>query len=257
MGINLVVFFAQIVNLFVLVWLLKKFLYRPIINAVEKRQSEITNKVNKAKEEYALAEKEHKALSEKLQHFEKHKKTKFDETEKEIEDFKAHQLSLVKKQIQQIKQKMQNDLNRQTASLHTQIRETFADNFVNLTQKMMRELSSETAFSSSMTLFQKQLKNLSKQDIKKIKSAYEKQNIISIYSSETLTQKMQEELALFLSKTFQWDLPLKMRFETDKNLILGLEMMVGNHSTEWHLKSYLDEYQDKLNTALSKMIVKG
>ena len=57
MGINWVVFFAQIVNLFVLVWLLKKFLYRPIINAVEKRQAEIICKVNKAKEEYALDEK--------------------------------------------------------------------------------------------------------------------------------------------------------------------------------------------------------
>ena len=49
MGIDWVTFFAQIVNLIVLVLLLKKFLYRPILNAVDKRQAEILNRVNGAK----------------------------------------------------------------------------------------------------------------------------------------------------------------------------------------------------------------
>ena len=38
MGFDLVTFVAQIVNLFVLVWLLKRFLYRPILEVIEKRQ---------------------------------------------------------------------------------------------------------------------------------------------------------------------------------------------------------------------------
>ena len=256
MGINWVVFFAQIVNLFVLVWLLKKFLYRPILNAVEKRQAEIIGKVNKAKEEYALAEKEHKQLAKKLKNFEATKKKKFDEVAGEIDAFKAHQMSLIKDEAQKLRQKMQADLNRQTEALHTQIREIFAHNFVSLSQKMMSELSGETAFLSSLSLFQKQLASLSKTDIKKIKSSYEKQNIISISSSETLSKKTQTELAKFLSETFDWPLPLKMRFETNKELILGLEMTVGNHSAEWHLKSYLDEYQTKLNATLNNIIVK-
>lgn len=256
MGINWVVFFAQIVNLFVLVWLLKKFLYRPIINAVEQRQAEITSKVNKAKEEYALAEAEHKQLAKKLKNFETTKKKKFDEVAKEIEAFKSHQMSLIKDETHKLRQKMQADLDRQVQSLHTQIADVFAGNFIALSQKMMGELSGETAFENSFSLFQKQLKSLSKTDIKKIKSSYAKQNIISISSSETLSKKMQQELALFLSDTFDWTLPLKMRFETDKNLILGLEMTVGNHSAEWHLKAYLDEYQEKLNTQLSSLIVK-
>ena len=256
MGINWVVFFAQIVNLFVLVWLLKKFLYRPIINAVEKRQAEIIGKVNKAKEEYALAEKDHKELAKKLKNFEATKKKEFDKASKEIEEFKTHQMTLIKEEAHKLRQKMQEDLNRQVDSLHTQIRETLADNFVVLAKKMMHELSSESAFCGSLALFQKRLTALSKTDINKIKKSYEKQNIVSISSSETLSKKMQEELAKFLSKTFDWPLPLKMRFETDKNLILGFEMTIGDQSVEWNLKSYLDEYQTKLNTSLSQMIVK-
>lgn len=256
MGINWVVFLAQIVNLFVLVWLLKKFLYMPIVNAVEKRQAEITNKVNRAKQEYDLAEAEHKQLSEKLKNFELNKKKKFDEASQEIEDFKGHQMDLIKDEVNQLRQKMQDNLDRQVQSAHTQIRDLFANNFIALSQKMMSELSGESAFSGSISLFKKQLKSLSKTDTKKIKTSYEKQNIISISSSETLSKKAQEDLAVFLSKTFDWTLPLKMRFETNKELILGLEMSVGNHTAEWHLKAYLDEYQMKLNTSLSNIIVK-
>ena len=165
-------------------------------------------------------------------------------------------MSLIKDEAHKLRQKMQADLDRQVQSLHTQIRELFADNFVTLSQKMISELSGETAFAGSLALFQKQLSNLSKTDIKKIKTSYEKQNIIFISSSETLSKKMQKDLAIFLSNTFDWPLPLKMRFETDHNLLLGIEMTVGNHSAEWHLKAYLDEYQNKLNTKLSHMIVK-
>ena len=155
MGINWVVFFAQIVNLFVLVWLLKRFLYRPIINAVEKRQADIIGQVNKAKEEYALAENERKKLASQMVAFEKTKKKRFDELSEEIEAYKTAQITDVNTLAQKERQKRQNELNRQVEMLHTQIRDLLADNFVALSQKIMGELSGQTPFEQSLALFQK------------------------------------------------------------------------------------------------------
>ena len=45
MDIDKITFVAQIVNLIVLIWLLKRFLYKPIIQAVDKRQSAILKKL--------------------------------------------------------------------------------------------------------------------------------------------------------------------------------------------------------------------
>ena len=90
-----------------------------------------------------------------------------DKAAKEIEEFKTHQMTLIKEEAHKLRQKMQEDLNRQVDSLHTQIRETLADNFVVLAKKMMHELSSESAFCGSLSLFQKRLTTLSKTDIKK------------------------------------------------------------------------------------------
>lgn len=256
MGINWVVFFAQIVNLFVLVWLLKKFLYHPIINAVEKRQAEIISRVTKANEEYTLAESERKKLTQKINEFEKTKKKRFDQVSEEIETYKEAQMNAVKLQAQKERQKHQNELNRQVEMLHTQIRDLLADNFVALSQKIMGELSGQTPFEQSLILFQKNILNLSKNEIKKIKDAYKKQSIVSINSSETLSEKTKENLGRFLSKTFDWETPVKMKFEEDKSLMLGLEMSIGDIIVQWHLKTFLDDYQEKLNHSLMSMIVK-
>ena len=60
MGFDLVTFIAQIVNLFVLVWLLKRFLYRPILEVIEKRQQEIRNKLQAAEDMRIESQKERK-----------------------------------------------------------------------------------------------------------------------------------------------------------------------------------------------------
>lgn len=256
MGINWVTFFAQIVNLFVLIWLLKRFLYRPILQAVEKRQAEIMNKVNRAKEEYDLAEAEHKKLLKKQADFDAQKQQKFDEVLQETENLKNKWLSEIQNEAQKMRQKMQDDLNRQAINLHTQIRDMMADNFVTISKKIASQIAGMDCIEHSIDLFQKKVSGISKTDAKKIKSAYQKIGIISISSSETLTETTQKKLAQFLSETFDWELPLKMKFETDTDLILGLEMTVGDICIQWHLKEYLDEYQTNLNTALAGLIVK-
>lgn len=256
MGINWVTFFAQIVNLFVLVWLLKKFLYRPILDAVEKRQAEIRHKINKAAEEQALAEQAHQDLIKQQTLFNSQKAKKFDEATQEIDTYRQTQVEEIKNQTARMRQKMQADLDRETKQIQLQIRDMMADNFVALSKKIMADLSGETPFEQSLNLFKKQIKALSKTDIKKVKLSYEKQNIIYITSSDDLTKKLRESLAAFLSETFDWPLPLKMRFEKDDSLVLGFEMVIGDISVEWNLKNYLDEYQSNLNDTLAGLIVK-
>ena len=50
MGFNLTTFLAQIVNLFLLIWLLKRFLYRPVLAIIEKRQHQIKQNMQEAEE---------------------------------------------------------------------------------------------------------------------------------------------------------------------------------------------------------------
>ena len=48
---------AQIVNFLILIWLLKKFLFRPVQNVMKKRENEITSRLEEARNRLNEAEK--------------------------------------------------------------------------------------------------------------------------------------------------------------------------------------------------------
>lgn len=254
MGINWVTFFAQIVNLFILVWLLKKFLYLPILNAVNKRQAEIIGRVEKARQEQAMAEQEHKKLLQRQAEFEDEKQKLYDETTKEVEAYKTQQITQLNQEKQSQLQKMQNDLSKENETLQLQIRNLLVDNFIALSRKIMGELSGSTPLEQTLSLFEKKISNLPKKSKKDIVKFYKKQNIINIISSDDLTEKMEERLMLFLKKELGITENLNIHFEKDTTLLLGLEMVIGDISLEWNLKTFMDEYHTNLNKTLSTII---
>ena len=48
MSIDWITVAAQIANFLVLVWLLKRFLYRPILDGIDAREAEIANRMQEA-----------------------------------------------------------------------------------------------------------------------------------------------------------------------------------------------------------------
>lgn len=254
MGINWVTFFAQIVNLFVLVWLLKKFLYRPILNAVDKRQSEILGRVDKARQEQKLAEEEHQKLLQKQADFDTQKQKLYDDTSKEVEAYKAKSFEQIESEKQKMREKMQRDLIRENEAIQLEIRNLLADNFIALSRKILSELSGATPLEQTINLFKNKVSALSKIQKEKIKKFYLKQNNVRIISSDDLSDKEKDELINFLKSELDTKENPKVFFEKDTSLILGIEMVIGDVSLEWNLKNYLEEYRANLNKTLSTII---
>ncbi len=256
MGFSWVTFIAQIVNLFVLVWLLKRFLYHPIVSTIEKRQAYIENKVKKAEEAARVALNEQKVWEEKQAAFDAERQKKLDTVFQEIERARKEQESIVHQEVAERRQQLQNNLNRETATLQLEIRDLIATRFLELSHKIMQDLSGLSPIEQAVLMFQKKINNLTKTDKKEIKNITKKQNDILISLSDTLSKKAEQNLVVFIQKAF--GLTEDVRIRTDKNpdLVLGVEMSVGDRLIEWNLKSYLDTFEENLNTALAGLIVK-
>ena len=255
MGFSWSTFFAQIINLFVLVWLMKKFLYQPIIDVITKRQTYIENKVKKADEAVSNAQKQEKKLAEQAKKWDKEKQKRLDLLSDEIANLKKQQEDFVHEEIDALRQKMQNDLNRETASLQLEIRDLMIKNFLELSQKAITDLSGLAPMEQAIGLFRKKFDLLKKEEISYIKKSIKNQGIVKIYSSYALTKKEQENLTAFIGQKLKLNSEINFHFETNPDLILGLEMIVGEVILEWNLKTYLDNFEGNLNTALSNLIV--
>ena len=253
MGFSWVTFFAQIINLFLLVWLLKKFLYHPILTAIEKRQAYIEDKVKKADEAVKSAQKQEAKLQKQAQVWEKEKQKRLDEVDFELESYRRRQMEQIDRQAADLRQKMQDSLNRESASLQVEIRDMMAGNFLNLSQKVLKDISGLSPMEQAISLFQQKIKALTKTEIKALSDVLKKKKQIIVSSSATLMEKEKKHLSLFLKERFGVS---DILFQVQPDLILGIEAVIGETVLEWNLKSYLDSFEGNLNAALAGLVVK-
>ena len=253
MGFDPVTFVAQIVNLFVLVWLLKRFLYRPILEVIEKRQQEIRNKVQAAEDVRLQSEKERKKWEKEKSDYETEHQKELSQISQELEEKRKEGLAEIKSSLQRQRLKMQNDLLAEMAALHTDIGHFIATDFVHLAGIALKELSNCCPLDQALNLFLKKIVTLDKYDIKKINIIIQKQNLIFINSSETLSKKQTDNITKILKKSFHLPKKCKIKFNVVPELILGLEMRTGDISLDWNLKAYLDILNANLDATMANL----
>ena len=256
MGFSWVTFIAQIVNLFVLVWLLKRFLYQPIVDTIAKRQSYIEGKVKNAEEAAIAAQKEQHIWEKKQADFDAERQARLDEVLAEIDRLKKEQEETIRREVNIRKEKMQADLNRETASLQLEIRNLMARHFLDLSRKVMVDLSGLSPIEQAILLFRKKMEKMTAQEKKKIKTIVSKQTDIVISLSDKLSKKAEAELILFIRNTLGIGDQAAIRIQIEPDLILGVEMVAGDIAVEWNLKAYLESFEQNLNTALAGLIIK-
>ena len=254
MGFDLVTFVAQIVNLFVLVWLLKRFLYRPILKVIEKRQQEIRDKIKTAEDMRLQSEKERKKWEKEMSDYETEHQKELNKITLELDEKRKEGLAEIKSFLQKQRLKMQNDLLAEMAALQTDIGHFIATDFIQLANQALHELSNCCPLDQAIRLFLNELKNLGKNDINSINFILEKQYVIFINSSNKLTQNQKDEITKLIQKIFDLSPKHKIKFNEVSELILGLEMRIGDISVAWNLKSYLDTLNANLDATLANFV---
>ena len=132
LGINGKILLAQVVNFFLLLWILKRFLYNPLLGVIEKREKRIKKGLNGAKQvEERLKEieemekkrmekaqeKANKLLEEAHKQAEENRKNLLVQAKKEIDKWKQQ----AKDQIIKERDEIKGEVKRETASLIIQV----------------------------------------------------------------------------------------------------------------------------------------
>ena len=253
MGFSWTTFLAQIVNLFVLVWLMKRFLYGPIVTVIAKRQAYIEGKVKNAEAAEKAAQKQQAALEKQARQWNADHQKRLEAVYAEIADLRREQTDRVHLEAASLRQKMQDDLNRETASLRLEIRNMMAQNFLTLSHKVLADFSGLTPMAQVLDLFRKKVTDLSAKERQGFRQQASSRGRLVITTSAKLNAATEKSLRSFLVQQFEQD---NMVFSVDPDLILGIEVGIGDTVLAWSLKDYLDTLEGNLNAALAGLIVK-
>jgi len=256
MQIDWVTVAAQIVNFLVLVWLLKRFLYGPIVRAMQRREQHIADRLGEADEKLQAAEEKAKAYEAKERELEGKREDLLRQARQEAEDYRKELRAEVEKEVEQERRQRREQLERERRDLVRELRRQVAEQFEALARRALQDLADRDLEAQIAEVFARQVADLDAEvrgDIAEAAGADDGR--LAIYTAFDLPEPARERVREALQSAFGTH--LEVEFSTDESLACGIELRAAGHSVLWSLDSYLEIFERRFAENLDEMAAQG
>lgn len=247
MQIDWFTFAAQLINFVILLGLLSKFLYRPIINAMDAREKRISDRLKEARTEREEAENEKKLYESKKLSLEKKEDELLQKAKEEVAEQRKAWLHEARTKVEQTQKEWKEAIERERDAFIQQFKEEAGKQTMDMARKIMRDLANADLESQAIKHFLSQLheRTASEQDLmlNEIKKADQP---LIIKSGFELPSKYRKEIEQELQRLTNGS--IKHEYEVDENLGFGIEMHTDGWKIAWSLQSYLDELENRIRS---------
>jgi len=237
---------AQIINFLILMWLLKRYLYKPILKAIAAREALISGQLADASIREAKAKEEQEDFQKKNEAFEQQKAELMDTAKKQAEEARQKLLQAAGAEADALRAKNQEALKNDEQNMNQDIlrrtkREVFA-----IAAKALRDLADASLEERMVGAFLKQLHNLTDEDKQTLSSAAPPALITSALAlpqaqRDILKAAMRESLGIHTDS---------LRFATAPELVSGIELSVGGNKLDWSIAEYLATLEKNVDEQL-------
>jgi F-type H+-transporting ATPase subunit b len=242
---------AQALNFIILVWLLKRFLYKPILNAVDAREKRIAAELADADAKRAEAEKERDEFQRKNDEFDQQRAALLSKATDEAKAERGRLLDEARKAADTLSAKRQEALRSDANSLNQAIRRRTQKEVFAIAQKALTDLATTSLEERMTEVFTQRLRSMddeAKKGLgKALKTASEPALVRSAFdlppAQRALIQKAVKE-------SFRSE--VHVRFETAPDLISGIELTTNGQKIAWSIADYLGSLEKSVGELLKE-----
>ena len=245
MEINWFTVIAQIINFLILVWLLKRFLYKPVLNAIDEREKKITAQLSDAEAKKASAQKERDEFEQKNQSFDKECASKMTQAHEAANTEKQRLFEEIRNESNVLRSKYEESLQQQKKDMTEVIKRKTKNEVFAITGKALSDLADENLEDQIVKVFIKKMQDLKDEDRSAFKMAFNnnEQKII-IKSTFGLTSSSKAELGKVIEKLIGQ--ASNVQYQVDSELISGIEINSESYSLSWNIEAYLNSLKENL-----------
>jgi F-type H+-transporting ATPase subunit b len=230
---------AQLVNFLILVWLLKRFLYQPVLKALDEREKKIASELQNASAVQEEAEKTRAQWQQKNEAFEKERLVMRQQTEKEAAENKHHLFDDARKESDALRVRLQESLRTEQNNLQEEFIRRISAEVFSIAGHVLEELANVALEEKIVVVFCEHLQNIGKSDVAEMTAHFVDRNSSPlIRTAFTLTPEQRDKIQKTIEKVFSIDVAIA--FETTSELLCGIELSMNGHSLSWNIKAYLD-----------------
>ena len=251
MKINWFTVIAQLVNFLILVWLMKRYLYKPILSAIDEREKKIAAQLADAETKKNNAAKEQTDFKQKNEQFDKAKKGLMDKAVADTNEERKKLMETARNEADALRSKQENSLKEMQGNLNREIAQKTQQEVFAISRRALTDLASVSLEEQSANLFIKRLNELKEEDKKKFITSFKADpNPILVQSAFALPPKQQTDIQQSVKSILGTD--PKFQFRITPEIISGIEISANGFKLSWSISDYLNALEQSITETIKE-----
>ena len=242
---------AQALNFLILVWLLKRFLYKPILHAIDAREQGIAKELADADAKKTEAEKEHEKFQKKNEEFDQQRDELLGKAKDEATSERQRLLDEARQTADALRAKRQDALKREQQSLNDEITRRTREEVFAIARKTLTDLAGTTLEERMSEVFRRRLRELNDEAKEGLAKALKtSSDPVLVRSAFELPSEQQSAIQHALQEAFTAE--IQVRFETAPDVISGIELTANGRKLAWSIADYLASLEKSVGELLKE-----
>jgi F-type H+-transporting ATPase subunit b len=229
---------AQAINFLILVWLLKRFLYRPILHAIDEREKGIAAQLADVEATKAEATKDRDDYRHKNDVLDEERAGLLRKAADDASSERQRLLDEARREADALRSKRQDALRTEQRNLSRDITRWTRDQVFDITRKTLTDLAGTGLEERIGDVFVRRVRALNGAAREQLATAFKASNrAVSVHSAFDLPPAQRGAIESAVRDTFAPD--ARIRFETAPEVVSGIELSTNGHKIAWSIADYL------------------
>ncbi|MBC7469145.1 MAG: F0F1 ATP synthase subunit delta [Ramlibacter sp.] len=229
---------AQALNFVILAWLMKRFLYKPILDAIDAREKRIATELAAAGRKKTEAQHERDEFQKKNDDFEKQRVALMEKARSDADAERQTLIDAARQAADALTAKRQASIAGEAKALVKELRQRAQTEVFDIARKALTDLAGTSLEASACELFIARLQALEGAPKDALATALSgaKDDVV-VRSAFELSTAQQRAIHKAIADTF--GVKLNLHYATDPAVVAGIELVAQGQKFAWTLSDYL------------------
>lgn len=233
---------AQIVNFLVLVWLLQRFLYRPISMAMRRREERIEARLSEARETREAAEEEAQRLDERHAELDARRDEILEKAREEAKDLRTRLESEIREEMESKRTQWRDHIAGERAALVASLRRQAGHEVLRVVEQVLADYADTGVAEQVVATFARKLRNLDPDTRDKLsEAAARREEAALVQTGAAIDSAAKARITRAIHDALSTEIDVD--YHEDHDMILGVRLTIGDHTVEWSALRYLDRLE--------------
>ncbi|MDY7015617.1 MAG: F0F1 ATP synthase subunit B [Cyanobacteriota bacterium] len=242
---------AQIINFIILVFLLRRFLYEPILKTMKKRQQTLEASWEEARERQREARQEAESYRKQQQTLGEQRQTAIAEARESAEQQRQALIRQAREEVAQQQRQWEKSLERQQQDFLEELQGRVKAETLAIARRVLQDLADAELEHQAIAIFLKRLQNLSPEEQKRLsESNGQGDRALVVRSHFPLSEAIRQQIVTALSDRHIAN-DSQIDFTTSPDLICGIELQSAERAIAWSFDEYLQTLDRRFASLLN------